>query len=79
MTLCMCILKLLPLHNDSETGGNVAATLVGGIAGSLDDAWTVCAYTHEDACSCVSWLCRYNCGEVEKAEPQGQGGVAHQL
>lgn len=30
----------------SETGGNVAATLVGGIAGSLDDVRTVCAYTH---------------------------------
>lgn len=32
----------------------MAATLVGGIAGSLDDGYTVWAYTHGDACSCVS-------------------------
>lgn len=38
----------------SETGGNVAGTLVGGIARCLDDVYTVCAYTHGSACSCVN-------------------------
>lgn len=56
-TFCKTML-LPPCDNDSvhvhsqtvaETAGNVAATPVQGIAGSLDDVCTVCAYTHEDA------------------------------
>lgn len=54
----------------SEAGGNVAGPLVGGIP---------YVPTRVFMCERVSWLCRSNCGEVEKAEPQGQGGVAHQI
>lgn len=32
----------------------MAGTLVGGSAGSLDDGYTVCAFTRESECSCVN-------------------------
>lgn len=76
----LCMVWLFLLHGDS-----LALGLVGMWRGLwLGVLWAVsmmciCVYIHECVCACVSWLCRYNCGEVRKEELQGQGGVAHQL